>query len=188
MQMQTTHETFADNIIEEVEALDQLYYTAYCPRDFMYSSNDGASAMDLRGSSCFMGSGSRVSNIPPAPLQKEFCVRIYIFRYVYILGRFSTMSRRCRSSGCSPRWSSRGRSRSAVRRSSPSWSSRSWCRGTVRRSSRSRWCGSWSSASLARSEVFFKRWSFTDGFTRIFVLHWSRIPSIMHSPGSSVDN
>jgi hypothetical protein len=34
----------------------------------MYSSKEGAAVIDLRGSSCLTGSGSRVSNIPPAPL------------------------------------------------------------------------------------------------------------------------
>ncbi len=36
-------------------------------RCFKYSSKEGAAEMDLRGSSCFMGSGLRVSAIPPAP-------------------------------------------------------------------------------------------------------------------------
>jgi len=38
----------------------------YC-RDLRYSSNDGATEMDLRGSSWSTGSGSRVSAIPPLP-------------------------------------------------------------------------------------------------------------------------
>ena len=38
------------------------------PRCFRYSSNEGASPMDLRGSSCWKAAGSRVSNMPPAPL------------------------------------------------------------------------------------------------------------------------
>ena len=33
----------------------------------MYSSKEGAAEMDLRGSSSSLGSGSRVSAIPPAP-------------------------------------------------------------------------------------------------------------------------
>jgi hypothetical protein len=41
--------------------------TVYC-LFFMYSSKDGAALIDLRGSSCSKASGSRVSNIPPAPL------------------------------------------------------------------------------------------------------------------------
>ena len=45
--------------------LHQIY--CCCSRCFMYSSKEGAAEMDLRGSSSSLGSGSRVSNMPPAP-------------------------------------------------------------------------------------------------------------------------